>query len=134
MTRHDEQVVSVLKRAVQDVLTRGLNDPRVRGMVSVTTVTLSRDGQEARVGVSVLPAEHAPLTTIALQHAAGHIHRRVADLTLMRRVPQLVFELDQGIKREAAVYAAINEGARRDEALREGRAGSAAVDSPPEAP
>jgi len=44
MNARPEQVASVLRRAVQTVLGRGLNDPRVRGLISVTAVDLT-DGK-----------------------------------------------------------------------------------------
>jgi ribosome-binding factor A len=79
---------------------------------------LSADGLEAVVFVSVLPADAAALSMHGLAHAAPHIHAEVAKLVRMRRVPGLRFELDEGIKKEAAVLAAIKEGTQREEALR----------------
>lgn len=111
MTAHQEQIASTLKRAIQEVLSRGLSDPRVRGLISVTRVKVSPDLAHAAVGVSVLPAEHARLTLRGLEHAAKHIRSQVGRKVALRRMPRLSFHLDESLKKEAAVHAAISKSA-----------------------
>ena len=98
-----------MRRALQAELARGLNDPRVQGMVSITEVTLTPDLAEARVLVSVLPEDRASLTLSGLRTAAGFLRRRVMDETRIGRVPRIQFELDERLKREAALDAALRE-------------------------
>jgi ribosome-binding factor A len=118
MSLHTDQVASVLHRAVQQVITRGLNDPRVRGLISVTKVQVSGDLADATVSVSVMPAERAELTLHGLRHAARYIRTEVGRSVRMRRVPRLSFKLDASLKKEAQVIAAINEALRADEQRR----------------
>lgn len=99
----------MLSRAVQEVLGRGLNDPRIRGLVSVTRVSVSTDLADATIGVSVMPTEHGPKTIHGLRHAASHLRTQVGQRTRLRRVPRLHFELDDGLKKQADVLAAINK-------------------------
>ena len=101
------QVAGEIRRALQVELARGLNDPRVQGMVSITEVVLTPDLAEARVRVSVLPEDRAPLTLSGLRAAAGFLRRRVMDETRIGRVPRIDFELDARLKREAALDAAL---------------------------
>jgi ribosome-binding factor A len=106
------QVAGEVRRALQAELARGLNDPRVQGMVSITEVVLTPDLAEARVRVSVLPEDRASLTLSGLRAAAGFLRRRVMDETRIGRVPRIEFELDMRLKREAALDAALRaEGA-----------------------
>ena len=114
MSVHGEQTKSVLIRALQEIFSRGLNDPRVRGLVSVTRVNLSADYADATVWVSVMPAEHGTLTLHGLRHAATHIRTEVGRRARLRRTPRLAFKLDESIKKEAAVLHAIDEARRRD--------------------
>lgn len=109
MSVHRDKLASALRRAIQDVLGRGLADPRVRGFVSVTEVRLSADLADATVMVSVLPAEHEELTMHGLRAAASHVRSRVAKEIQMRRMPRLSFKLDRTIKTEARVLGAIRE-------------------------
>ncbi|MBI1303476.1 MAG: 30S ribosome-binding factor RbfA [Phycisphaera sp.] len=101
------QVASEVRRALQAEFVRGLNDPRVQGMVSVTEVDLSPDGSVARVSLSVLPADRASLTLSGVRAAKGFLRRRVMDETRIPRVPRLEFELDDSMKRQAALDEAL---------------------------
>lgn len=101
------QIAGEIRRAIQSELSRGLNDPRVRGMVSITEVVLAPDFSVARVRVSVMPDDRASLTLSGLRAGAGFLRRRVMDETRISRVPRLEFELDDRIKRQAALDEAI---------------------------
>ena len=123
MTQHSNQIESVLRRAVQDVLMRGLNDPRVRGLVSVTKVEVSADYADATVWCSVLPEEHGALSIRGIDSAANWIRREAAEKVRLRRMPRLRFKLDGTLKKQAEVMSAIQEGLQRDEADRQRRTG-----------
>lgn len=114
MTVHSEQAASVIRRAVQTILARGLNDPRVRGLVSVTEVKLSEDGSQARVFVSILPAEHSELTMHGLHHAAKYIRGQLGKEVRLRRLPRIEFRLDKSIKKQSEVMAALAAARKRD--------------------
>jgi ribosome-binding factor A len=109
----NEVVAATLKRAIQEILARGLHDPRVRGLISVTSVEVTHDRADATVMVSVLPEEHAELTLHGLRSAAAHVRSALAGRVSMRRLPRLSFRLDESLKKEAAVSAALAEGRRR---------------------
>jgi ribosome-binding factor A len=121
MSLHTDQVASVIHRAVQAVLTRGLNDPRVRGMISVTRVKVSADLSQARIHVSIIPPENADLAMHGLRNAARHIRHEISSEVRLRRVPQLTFELDQSLKKEAEVLAAISRARKEDDQSRQQR-------------
>lgn len=127
MSRRTERVASAIERALQDLLARGLNDPRVKGLVTVTKVRVSEDLAAAVVSVSVLPAEHETVTLHGLRSAAAFIRRQIGDKVEIRKLPSLEFQLDRSIKREAEVLAALDRVRQeREEKLSE------APDAPPE--
>ena len=103
------QVQTLVLRVLSERLTRGLNDPRIQGMVSVLGVDLSRDLLSAKVRVSVLPADRGPLTLSGLRAATRHLESILRTETRLRRVPRLTFELDNSLKRESAVLDAIQK-------------------------
>ena len=107
MSQRPDQVASVLQRAVQQTLTQGLSDPRVRGLISVTDVQLSPDGTQATVLISIHPEEHAELSMHGIQHAARHIRGSVARQVNMRRIPRLIFKQDRSIKVQSEVLRSI---------------------------
>lgn len=108
MTQRTSQLGSVLHRAVQMVIERGLSDPRIKGVVSVTEVRVSPDLRDAIVLVSVLPAERQNTTLHGLRSASRLIRRRAGELVAIRVLPTLDFRADDRLKREAGVLTAIN--------------------------
>lgn len=109
MTHRTEQVNSTLQRAVQTVLARGLSDPRIRGLVSVTRVRVDDDLSHATVYVSVMPEEHAELTMHGLRAAAARIRSDVGRAVRIRRMPGLSFRLDDSIKQQARLERSLGE-------------------------
>jgi len=91
------------------LLAKGLNDPRIRGLVSVTEMDLAPDQSHAVVRVSVLPAESGRLTVAGLRHAAPRIAVELGRVVRARRMPTLDFQLDERLKKQAALDAALNE-------------------------
>jgi len=114
VSRSQERNDEVLRRALQERLARGLADPRVRGLVTVTRTSLSPDRADASIWISVLPETHAELTLHGLQAAAPKIRKELGSKVRMRRLPRLHFMLDDSLKKEARVLRAIDEGRCRD--------------------
>jgi ribosome-binding factor A len=107
MSRRTQQVSSLLERAIQDVITRGLHDPRISGLITVTGVDIPSDMSKATVNFTVIPEERESLTRHGLQDASGYIRRQVGEMVRMRRVPDLTFRIDSNAKEQAAVLGAI---------------------------
>lgn len=100
MTVRNDQISSVLRRAVQGVISRGLNDPRIRGLISVTEISVAPDLADATVYVSIHPAGQASLALRGLTSASKHIRVQAAKSVSLRRMPRLHFKLDDSIKRQ----------------------------------
>lgn len=114
MTHRIEQFESTLRRSISLLLQRDLADPRIRGMISVTEVKVAQDMHNAIIKVSVLPAEYEKLTLHGLNSAAKHIHGKLFKTMRVRRLPFLHFEIDSSIKKQAEVFAAIEEGLAKE--------------------
>ncbi|MEZ6318936.1 MAG: 30S ribosome-binding factor RbfA [Phycisphaerales bacterium] len=127
MKRRTEQVASTLQRLLQERLARGLADPRVRGLITVTRVELSDDLSRARVKVTVLPESQESLTMHGLRSAGPKIRRDVGERLHLKVLPELVFEVDEGIKEQAKVMALLE----KDRAEREAREAARAPSDPP---
>ncbi|MFO0830076.1 MAG: 30S ribosome-binding factor RbfA [Phycisphaerales bacterium] len=101
------QVGALVARVLRDRLVRGLNDPRVQGMVSILAVEVTPDLLNAKVRVSVMPADRARLTLSGLRSATRHLQAILRKETRLRRVPHLLFELDDSVQRESALLETI---------------------------
>jgi len=109
MSVRQKQVASALHRAISEALVREMQDPRIKGMVSVTQVEVTADLHDANVLISVLPEQYASRTLRGLQHAAGHLQTVVNRAMRMRRVPRLHFKLDPSLKKQAELLEAIRQ-------------------------
>ncbi|MDX2146228.1 MAG: 30S ribosome-binding factor RbfA [Planctomycetota bacterium] len=115
MSRKVEQLASSIHTALQDLIARGLHDPRISGLITITSVRVTMDFKEAIVLVSVLPEDRQTLVLHGLKAAAAHIRREVGDRVRTRQMPLLVFKLDDSLKKEAAVIRALEQVHREQE-------------------
>lgn len=114
MSRRIEQLESSLQRGIATVLGRRLSDPRIEGMVSVTAVQVAPDLTEARVHVSIIPAEKEETTLQGLRHAAGRIRAQLDKELRTRNLPRLEFLLDRSLKKQAEVLDTLREVAEEE--------------------
>lgn len=106
-SKRPARVASTLRDAIQEVIARGLSDPRARGLISITEVNVTPDLKHAEVLVSILPDKHQDLTLHALKHAARHIRREAGELMALASLPELHFKADVRLKQQAEVYQAL---------------------------
>lgn len=113
--RRVEQMSSEIHRAVQQVLSRGLQDPRVSGLITVTAVKVSPDLKHATILVSVIPEEKQDLTLHGLKAAERHVRHEVGEIVRTREMPEFSFKLDPTLKREAGVLKELDRVRRERE-------------------
>lgn len=116
MTRRTDRIATLIEQAVSKVLAKGLADPRVKGLITVTSVRLTDDLARATVLVSITPQDKQRVTLAGLTAAAKHIRHEASNLIDLRRMPQLSFELDEGLQRQLAVEQALARIARERQA------------------
>jgi ribosome-binding factor A len=93
----------LLKIEVSEILQRQMKDPRI-GFVSVTDVELSADLRHAKVFVSIFgDAEAKARTMEGLESAQGFIRTALARRIRLRRIPEVLFRIDESIERGARV-------------------------------
>ena len=116
--RRVERVAALVRREVSDLLVNGIRDERVHhGMVSVTTVDVAGDLQHCRIFVSVLGSEEdRQLVLAGLRAATPYVRGGLGRRLKLRRTPEVVFQLDQGLQRGTTVLSLLNqlERQRRD--------------------
>jgi ribosome-binding factor A len=101
-------VAETLRQVIADALSREVRDPRV-GFVTVTGVLVTNDLSHARVMVSVAGEEADKVRAMeGLQSAAGFLRSRAARTLTTRTVPELHFELDQGLEHAARINALLD--------------------------
>ncbi|HLH74199.1 MAG TPA: 30S ribosome-binding factor RbfA [Chloroflexota bacterium] len=106
IARLNEQVRS----DIAELITREMKDPRLAGLVSVTSVELSPDLRNARVFISVLGSDLERKQTLqAIRSAAGFLRTQLAARMTTKRAPELHFLLDTSIERGERIMHLIHQ-------------------------
>lgn len=84
-------------------LIRGVKDPRVHGLVSITAVETTPDLRYAKVFVSVLDKSDVNEVVKGLKSAAGWLRRELGGALSLRYTPELLFVRDDSIDKGAHI-------------------------------
>ncbi|MCL0059138.1 30S ribosome-binding factor RbfA [Dehalococcoidia bacterium] len=100
MSRRQKRINHAIRREISDLLFRQVNDPRIKGFISVTEVDVSPDLTQARVSISVMGSEEEKAGIFeGLAAAAGFLRRELGARLRLRYTPKLIFERDDNIER-----------------------------------
>ena len=116
MRRRSLQISSNIQQELQKRLAKGLSDPRIRGLITVTKVELSDDLKHAKAYISVMPEERAKLTMHGLISATGRLRRDVMQRIHIKEMPTLKLIYDDGHKAEMEVFALLEKDRMEREA------------------
>ncbi|MBQ3612366.1 MAG: 30S ribosome-binding factor RbfA [Firmicutes bacterium] len=95
-----------IRKIISDLLFKGLKDPRLSAMISITAVEVTSDGSYATVYLSVLGMNSDPEkaaaqqqdTLDALNSAKGFIRKEIGRQIKLRHVPDLIFKIDKSLE------------------------------------
>ena len=104
-SRRVEKLAALLKREVSELLVNGVRDERIhQTMITITNVEVSGDLQHAKIFVSLFGEEQKKAEVlVCLEESKGFIRRELARRLQMRRSPDLIFKIDQGMSKGSAV-------------------------------
>ena len=104
-TRRVEKLAALLKREVSELLMNGVSDERIhQAMITITAVEVSGDLQHAKIFVSLFGEEQKKAEVLAcLEEAKGFVRGELARRLQMRRSPNLIFKIDQGMSKGSSV-------------------------------
>ena len=96
--RRVERVNGVLREEISGLIASQLNDPRLRGIISITRVSATSDLRSARVYVSVMGSEEVRQQALSgIQSSASYLRRELRSRVSLRYVPFLTFVLDDAM-------------------------------------
>ena len=108
------RVEEQLKRLLSELVRREVKDPRV-GLITITTVEVSRDLTHARIYFTPFAGiGNADAALEALRHAAGYLRIQVRNQMRLRAAPELDFQIDDSIERGARLSSLITDAVESD--------------------
>ncbi len=126
--RRPLQVGSTIKRELQNRLARGLADPRIKGMITITRVEMTDDLSLAKVFVSIMPEDLEDITMHGLRAATKKLRHDVSGRMRIKEMPQFKFVVDKGLHEQRKIMDLLN----KDRMERQARGISESVASPAE--
>ena len=117
MSRRTERLSGLFRSELADLISSELRDPRITGMISITSVDVSPDLERATVYVSVLAddAEKQKASLATLNNAAPFLRRHLMGRVRIRRVPTFEFKADHTIEEGARMLALMKKVAAERE-------------------
>ncbi len=122
MSRRTLRVNELLRAEIAQLLQREVSDPRLGGLISITSVEVSPDLRFARVFVSIYgPEEERQGAMRALERATPFIRRALREhIPSLRHIPMLSFRRDDSIERGVRVSGLLREASETTAATRRG--------------
>ncbi len=108
-TRRQMRVGHLLQQEISDIIRTAVRDPDL-GFVTITEVEVSGDLARARVHVGVMGEDSDVRNTMkALGRARGLVRSELAQRVHLKRIPSLVFELDETAREAQRIESLINQ-------------------------
>ncbi len=108
--RRPDRVAEAIREEVATFLTDGVKDPRVRGLVTITGVDITRDLRHAKIFVSILGDDAARRETLdGLAAMAGHLRGHIGRALRLRSAPELAFKYDQSVNYAARIETLLEQ-------------------------
>ena len=104
MSRRIDRINDLLRDEISLLLSRQIKDPRLAGIISITSVITSADLRNAEVVLSVMGDQDTKRSALAgIQSAASFLRRELRDRISLRYTPFLKFTLDDTLEQAAHV-------------------------------
>jgi ribosome-binding factor A len=127
--RRPDRVAEAIREEVATFLADGVKDPRVRGLVTVTGVDVTRDLRHAKIFVSVMGTDVERSETLeALASMGTHLRGRVGRALRLRAAPELSFHRDESVARAARIETLLEQIRRQEPGEDGASAGDDSVD------
>jgi len=103
-TKRSEQFEKYLKKKINEIIYRKINDPRI-SFVTITKVSTSTDLKYAKIYVSIYGDEDHNVNCLkALRKATKFIRREIARESKIRYVPEITFFIDEEIEYQYRLF------------------------------
>lgn len=108
--RRIERVNVLLREEIAKLIAAQVNDPRLRGIITITQVQTASDLRSARVYVSVMGDESVRQEALeGIQSSASYLRRELRNRVTLRYVPFLKFVADDAMQEAERVMRIIDD-------------------------
>jgi len=119
MNNRIEKINGELQKAISQIITYEMSNPKITGIISVSKVDTTPDLDYSRVYISILDKETREDVFNQIKHSANFIRRETAKKVLIRKMPFLEFILDETLDYGEKIDALVDEISKQRETLDE---------------
>lgn len=101
-----EQINRLLHEQIAELFLTELQDGRLRAL-TVTEVRTSRDLTSAKVFVTIPREADSDNSLTAANHSAGLIRKLLFSRLRLKRIPELIFRLDESLDRAEKIFSTL---------------------------
>lgn len=87
-----------IKYYVSKIIREDIKNPKITGVISITSVNTTKDLRYAKIYVSIFGTKYTHQTFNELKKSSGYIRKQLASMLKARNIPDLVFELDDSME------------------------------------
>ena len=110
MTRRTDRLGEQFREEIGKLIQKGLKDPRVSSLASITRVTITEDLSYAKILVSVMGTDKEKTDSlIGLNNSAGFIRGVLGKSLKIRKIPELKFVLDENLLHSMRIEGSLAE-------------------------
>lgn len=108
--RRQKKIQSLLLEVLSEVIRKDVKDPRISELLTLMSVEVSSDLQNAKVGISVIgDAKIKQQTLDALNEQAPRISAISLKKVALRYFPKLAFHIDTGLEHELRIHDVLTQ-------------------------
>lgn len=93
-----ERIDEDIKYCLDKIIREDLKNPKIKGVITVTTVKTTKDLKYSKVYVSIFGTKYTHQVFSELKNSAKYIRKCLGENLKLRIVPDLVFELDDSME------------------------------------
>lgn len=93
-----ERIDEDIKYYVSKIIREDIKNPKITGLISVTSVNTTKDLRYAKVYVSIYGTKYTHQVFNELKNTAPYIRKCLSKMLKARNIPDLVFELDDSME------------------------------------
>ena len=103
-----DRIAEEIKKVISEMIQNELKDPRVKGLISITKVMLTKDLKFCKIYVSVMGADKEEVLQ-GIKSGAGYMRKELGNRVQIRILPELQFVMDDSIEYGAHIDKVIKD-------------------------
>ena len=103
-----DRIAEEIKKVISEMIQNELKDPRVKGLISITKVMLTKDLKFCKIYVSVMGADKEEVLQ-GIKSGAGYMRKELGNRAQIRILPELQFVIDDSIEYGAHIDKVIRD-------------------------